>query len=171
MLFTHLHLASLPDLTKALMAAGITAIAYETVEARDRSLPMLRPMSEIAGRLSVQVGAHYLGTVQGGAESCWPEFPGSARACGGDRCGYRGTSAVRIAVGLGARVTVINLDVDRLRMLDDFYGAASRPVRLPPPPSSGRWSRQIWSSARSWSLVHGRPSDPATSWNGCSWVP
>jgi len=65
-LFTYLHLASLPDLTKVLMAAEITAIAYETVEAKDHSLPMLRPMSEIAGRLAVQVGAHYLGTVQGG---------------------------------------------------------------------------------------------------------
>ena len=122
-LFTYLHLASLPDLTKALMAAGITAIAYETVEARDRSLPMLRPMSEIAGRLSVQVGAHYLGTVQGGRGVLLAGvpgvLPGHVVVIG---AGIVGTSAVRIAVGLGARVTVINLDVDRLRMLDDLYG-------------------------------------------------
>lgn len=122
-LFTYLHLASLPELTKALMSAQITAIAYETVEARDRSLPMLRPMSEIAGRLSVQVGAHYLGTVQGGRGVLLAGVPGVEPAhvvvIG---AGVVGTSAVRIAVGLGARVTVINLDVDRLRALDDLYG-------------------------------------------------
>ncbi len=122
-LFTYLHLASLPDLTKALMAADITAIAYETVEARDHSLPMLRPMSEIAGRLAVQVGAHYLGTVQGGRGILLAGVPGVLPAhvvlVG---AGVVGTSAVRIAVGMGARVTVINLDVDRLRYLDDLYG-------------------------------------------------
>lgn len=122
-LFTYLHLASLPELTKALMAAEITAIAYETVEARDRSLPMLRPMSEIAGRLSVQVGAHYLGTVQGGRGVLLAGVPGvepgHVVVVG---AGVVGTSAVRLAVGLGARVTVINLDLDRLRALDDLYG-------------------------------------------------
>ena len=122
-LFTYLHLASLPDLTKALVAADITAIAYETVEARDRSLPMLRPMSEIAGRLAVQVGAHYLGTVQGGRGLLLAGVPGVPSAhvvvLG---AGVVGTSAVRIAVGMGARVTVINLDLDRLRFLDDLYG-------------------------------------------------
>ncbi|HQR15429.1 MAG TPA: alanine dehydrogenase [Nitrospira sp.] len=122
-LFTYLHLASLPDLTKALMAADITAIAYETVEAKDHSLPMLRPMSEIAGRLAVQVGAHYLGTVQGGRGVLLAGVPGvqpgHVAVIG---AGVVGTSAVRIAVGLGARVTVINLDLDRLRSLDDLYG-------------------------------------------------
>lgn len=122
-LFTYLHLASLPDLTKALVAADITAIAYETVEARDHSLPMLRPMSEIAGRLAVQVGAHYLGTVQGGRGLLLAGVPGVPSAhvvvLG---AGVVGTSAVRIAVGMGARVTVINLDLDRLRFLDDLYG-------------------------------------------------
>ncbi|MBA5875210.1 MAG: alanine dehydrogenase [Nitrospira sp. CR1.2] len=122
-LFTYLHLASLPELTKALMAAEMTAIAYETVEARDRSLPMLRPMSEIAGRLSVQVGAHYLGAVQGGRGVLLAGVPGvepgHVVVIG---AGVVGTSAVRLAVGLGARVTVINLDVDRLRALDDLYG-------------------------------------------------
>ena len=122
-LFTYLHLASLPDLTKALVAADITAIAYETVEARDHSLPMLRPMSEIAGRLAVQTGAHYLGTVQGGRGLLLAGVPGVPPAhvvvLG---AGVVGTSAVRIAVGMGARVTVINLDLDRLRFLDDLYG-------------------------------------------------
>ncbi len=122
-LFTYLHLASLPDLTKALMAADVTAIAYETVEAKDHSLPMLRPMSEIAGRLAVQVGAHYLGTVQGGRGILLAGVPGVLPAhvlvLG---AGVVGTSAVRIAVGMGARVTVINLDLDRLRYLDDLYG-------------------------------------------------
>ena len=122
-LFTYLHLASLPDLTKALVAADITAIAYETVEARDRSLPMLRPMSEIAGRLAVQVGAQYLGTVQGGRGLLLAGVPGVPPAhVAVLGAGVVGTSAVRIAVGMGARVTVINLDLDRLRFLDDLYG-------------------------------------------------
>lgn len=122
-LFTYLHLASLPDLTKALIAAQITAIAYETVEARDHSLPILRPMSEIAGRLAVQVGAHYLEQVQGGRGLLLAGVPGvppgHVVVLG---AGVVGTSAVRIAVGMGARVTVINLDLDRLRVLDDLYG-------------------------------------------------
>jgi alanine dehydrogenase len=122
-LFTYLHLASLPDLTKALVASQVTAIAYETVEARDHSLPILRPMSEIAGRLAVQVGAHYLGQVQGGRGLLLAGVPGvppgHVVVLG---AGVVGTSAVRIAVGMGARVTVINLDLDRLRALDDLYG-------------------------------------------------
>lgn len=122
-LFTYLHLASLPDLTKALLASNITAVAYETVEARDGSLPMLRPMSEIAGRLAVQVGAQYLSVVQGGRGLLLAGVPGvppgHVVVLG---AGVVGTSAVRIAVGMGARVTVINLDLDRLRLLDDLYG-------------------------------------------------
>jgi len=122
-LFTYLHLASLPDLTKALVASRITAIAYETVEARDHSLPILRPMSEIAGRLAVQIGAHYLGQVQGGRGLLLAGVPGvppgHVVVLG---AGVVGSSAVRIAVGMGARVTVINLDLDRLRALDDLYG-------------------------------------------------
>ena len=122
-LFTYLHLASLPDLTKALVASRITAIAYETVEARDHSLPILRPMSEIAGRLAVQVGAHYLEQVHGGRGLLLAGVPGvppgHVVVLG---AGVVGTSAVRIAVGMGATVTVINLDLDRLRTLDDLYG-------------------------------------------------
>jgi len=121
-LFTYLHLASLPELTKALMAANITGIAYETVEAADGSLPMLRPMSEIAGRLSVQVGARYLERAQGGRGVLLAGVPGVEPAkvvvVG---AGVSGTSAVRIAVGMGAQVTVLDLNLDRLRALDDLY--------------------------------------------------
>ncbi|MBX3235629.1 MAG: alanine dehydrogenase [Nitrospiraceae bacterium] len=121
-LFTYLHLASLPELTKALMAASITGIAYETVEAADGSLPMLRPMSEIAGRLSVQVGARYLERAQGGRGVLLAGVPGVEPAkvvvVG---AGVSGASAARIAVGMGAQVTVLDLNLDRLRALDDLY--------------------------------------------------
>lgn len=121
-LFTYLHLASLPELTKALLDTKITAIAYETTVARDGSLPMLRPMSEIAGRMSVQVGAHYLEKLQGGRGVLLSGVPGVEPGkiviLG---AGVVGASATRMAVGLGAQVTVINLDVDRLRYLDDLY--------------------------------------------------
>jgi alanine dehydrogenase len=121
-LFTYLHLASLPELTKALLEKQVTAIAYETVEARDGTLPILKPMSEIAGRMSVQVGAHYLEKLQGGRGLLLGGVPGVAPArvlvLGG---GVVGSAAARIAVGMGAQVTVINLDIDRLRYLDDQY--------------------------------------------------
>lgn len=121
-LFTYLHLASLPDLTKALLEAKITAIAYETTEGRDGSLPMLKPMSEIAGRMSVQIGARYLEKTQGGRGILLAGVPGVEPAhvvvLGG---GVVGSAAAGIAVGMGARVTVINLDLDRLRYLDDLY--------------------------------------------------
>jgi alanine dehydrogenase len=121
-LFTYLHLASLPELTKVLIDTKITAIAYETTVARDGSLPMLKPMSEIAGRMSVQVGAHYLEKLQGGRGVLLAGVPGvesgKVVVLG---AGVVGASATRIAVGLGAQVTVINLDLDRLRYLDDLY--------------------------------------------------
>ena len=119
---TYLHLASLPELTKVLLDTKITAIAYETTVARDGTLPMLRPMSEIAGRMSVQVGAYYLEKIQGGRGVLLAGVPGvepgKVVVLG---AGVVGASATRIAVGLGAQVTVINLDVDRLRYLDDLY--------------------------------------------------
>jgi alanine dehydrogenase len=122
LLFTYLHLASLPELTKALLEARVTAIAYETTAAKDGSLPMLRPMSEIAGRMSVQIGAHYLEKTHGGRGVLLGGVPGvepgKVVVLG---AGVVGTSATRMAVGLGAQVTVINLDVDRLRYLDDLY--------------------------------------------------
>jgi alanine dehydrogenase len=121
-LFTYLHLASLPDLTKALLESRITAIAYETTVARDGSLPMLKPMSEIAGRMSVQIGAHYLERIHGGRGILLGGVPGvepgKVVVLG---AGVVGASAVRMAVGLGAQVTVLNLDVERLRHLDDQY--------------------------------------------------
>ncbi|HEY5626995.1 MAG TPA: alanine dehydrogenase, partial [Nitrospira sp.] len=121
-LFTYLHLASLPELTKALMAAKITAIARETVEAKDGSLPMLRPMSEIAGRLATQIGAQYLERSYGGRGILLGGVPGVEPAnvvvLG---AGIAGASAVRIAVGMGARVTVLDLNVNRLQELDDLY--------------------------------------------------
>ena len=121
-LFTYLHLASLPDLTKALLESRITAIAYETTVARDGSLPMLKPMSEIAGRMSVQIGAHYLEKIHGGRGILLGGVPGvepgKVVVLG---AGVVGASAIRMAVGLGAQVTVLNLDVERLRHLDDQY--------------------------------------------------
>lgn len=121
-LFTYLHLASLPELTKALLDRRVLAIAYETTAARDGSLPMLRPMSEIAGRMAVQVGAQYLEKIHGGRGVLLAGVPGvepgKVVVVG---AGVVGTSATRMAVGLGAQVTVINLDIDRLRYLDDLY--------------------------------------------------
>ena len=121
-LFTYLHLASSAELTKALLEAGITAIAYETIEAKDGTLPMLKPMSEIAGKMSVQVGARYLEATQGGRGLLMGGVPGVNPAkvvvLG---AGTVGSAATRIAVGMGAQVTVINLELERLRYLDDLY--------------------------------------------------
>lgn len=121
-LFTYLHLAASLELTRALLDAGITAIAYETTELADHSFPMLSPMSEIAGRMSVQIGAHYLEKSQGGRGVLLSGVPGVAPAhvvvLG---AGVVGTAAVRMAVGMGARVSVFNLDLQRLRYLDDLY--------------------------------------------------
>ncbi len=121
-LFTYLHLASLPEVTKELLSSKITAIAYETTEAKDGSLPMLTPMSEIAGRMSVQIGAQYLEKIHGGRGVLLGGVPGvepgRVVVLG---AGVVGSSAIRIAVGMGAQVTVINLDVERLRHLDDQY--------------------------------------------------
>jgi len=121
-LFTYLHLAALPDLTKALLEKRITAIAYETIEAKDGTRPMLKPMSEIAGRMSVQIGAHYLEKTQGGRGLLLAGVPGvepgKVLVLG---AGVVGSAATRIAVGMGAQVTVINLDLERLRVLDDLY--------------------------------------------------
>jgi alanine dehydrogenase len=121
-LFTYLHLASLPELTKTLLDTAITAIAYETIEAKDGTLPMLKPMSEIAGRMSVQIGARYLERTQGGRGLLLAGVPGvepgKVVVLG---AGVVGSAATRIAVGMGAQVTVINLDVERLRVLDELY--------------------------------------------------
>ncbi|MER3422528.1 MAG: alanine dehydrogenase [Nitrospiraceae bacterium] len=128
-LFTYLHLAASAELTRALLEAEVTAIAYETTEGKDGSLPMLWPMSEIAGRMSVQIGARYLERSQGGRGVLLAGIPGVKPAkvviLG---AGGVGSAATRIAVGMGAHVTIFNLDLERLRYLDDLY--AGRIVTL-----------------------------------------
>jgi alanine dehydrogenase len=121
-LFTYLHLAAVPEVTRALLETGVTGIAYETTEDSAGNLPMLKPMSEIAGRMAVQVGARYLERLQGGSGVLLGGVPGVAPAnvvvLG---AGIVGCAAAQIAVGMGARVTVINLDIERLRHLDELY--------------------------------------------------
>lgn len=122
-LFTYLHLAADKPLTEALLASGCTAIAYETVTDRHGHLPLLAPMSEVAGRMSAQVGAHCLEKEQGGSGVLLPGVPsvgaGSVAVIGG---GVAGTNAARMALGLEARVTVIEKSLDRLRELDALFG-------------------------------------------------
>lgn len=122
-LFTYLHLAPDAALTEALLRSGAVCIAYETVTGPGGRLPLLAPMSEVAGRLAVQAGAHHLQMAQGGRGLLLGGVPGVAPAhvvvLG---AGVVGTNAVQIAVGLGARVSVLDCDVDRLRALDLAFG-------------------------------------------------
>jgi alanine dehydrogenase len=124
LLFTYLHLAASRSLTEALLTAGTTAIAYETVELPDRRLPLLTPMSIIAGRLAVQFGARYLEKQQDGRGVLLGGVPGVAAGkvviLGG---GIVGAEAARIAIGLGARVEIIDLNVDRLSYLETLFGS------------------------------------------------
>lgn len=124
MLFTYLHLAADRALTEHLLTSGVTAIAYETVELADRRLPLLAPMSIIAGRLSVQFGARYLERQQGGRGVLLGGIPGvppgNVVILGG---GVVGTEAARIAVGMGARVTILDVNVDRLSYLESIFGS------------------------------------------------
>lgn len=119
-LFTYLHLAADEPLTRALIERNVQAIAYETVQLPNGQLPLLTPMSEVAGRMSIQVGAHFLEGTQGGRGVLLGGIPGVPPAevvvIGG---GVVGTNAAKIALGMGANVTVIDLNVDRLRYLDD----------------------------------------------------
>ena len=121
-LFTYLHLAPLTELTNALLDKRVTGIAYETVRDRTGALPLLTPMSEVAGRMSVQVGASYLEKERGGRGVLLGGVPGvppgNVVVLGG---GIVGTNAARIALGLGARVTLIDLNLNRLRELDDIF--------------------------------------------------
>lgn len=121
-LFTYLHLAAEPELAKALTEKGVTAIAYETVT-DGRSLPLLTPMSEVAGRMAAQIGAQFLEKPKGGKGILLAGVPGVSRGkvtiIGG---GGVGTNAAKMAVGLGADVTMIDLNADRLRQLDDMFG-------------------------------------------------
>jgi alanine dehydrogenase len=124
-LFTYLHLAADRALTEALMRSGATCIAYETVTDNAGRLPLLAPMSEVAGRMSVQVGAHCLEKHQGGSGILLGGVPGVAPAqvavLGG---GVAGSNALRMALGLGAHVTVLDKSLPRLYELDTQYGAA-----------------------------------------------
>ncbi len=121
-LFTYLHLAPLPELTNALLDNKVTGIAYETVRDRFGALPLLTPMSEVAGRMSVQVGASYLEKEHGGRGVLLGGVPGVAP---GNVCiiggGIVGTNAAKIALGMGAKVTLIDLNLNRLRELDDIF--------------------------------------------------
>ncbi|KMP25442.1 alanine dehydrogenase [Bacillus albus] len=122
-LFTYLHLAPEPELTKALIDNKVVSIAYETVQLDNLSLPLLAPMSEVAGRMSAQIGAQFLEKNKGGKGILLAGVPGVKRGkvtiIGG---GQAGTNAAKIAVGLGADVTIIDLSAERLRQLDDIFG-------------------------------------------------
>jgi alanine dehydrogenase len=122
-LYTYLHLAPDPEQTKALIQSGAICIAYETITGPGGGLPLLAPMSEVAGRMAVQAGAHYLEIAHGGRGLLLGGVPGVAPghvAIIG--AGVVGTNALQMAVGLGARVTVLDKSVDRLRQLDLVYG-------------------------------------------------
>jgi alanine dehydrogenase len=121
-LFTYLHLAPLPNLTDRLLQSKVNGIAYETVRDRQGTLPLLTPMSEVAGRMSVQVGAAYLEKEHGGRGILLGGVPGVPPAhvtiLGG---GIVGTNAARIALGFGAKVTLVDLNLNRLREIDDIF--------------------------------------------------
>jgi len=122
LLFTYLHLAPDHELTKQLVDRKVTGIAYETITDRRGTLPLLTPMSEVAGRMAIQVGAHYLEKMSGGRGILLGGVPGVPAArvviIGG---GVVGTNAAKIAVGMGAHVTIIDNNLDRLRELDDIF--------------------------------------------------
>lgn len=122
LLFTYLHLAPDVELTKQLLERNVTGVAYETITDRRGTLPLLTPMSEVAGRMAVQVGAHYLEKMSGGRGILLGGVPGVPAArvviIGG---GVVGTNAAKIAVGMGAHVTIIDNNLDRLRELDDIF--------------------------------------------------
>ena len=124
-IFTYLHLAPDPDQTKALMASGVTAIAYETVTSPHGGLPLLSPMSEVAGRMAIQAGAHCLEMEQGGRGMLLGGAAGVAPAnvvvIGG---GVAGVNAVRMSIGLEAAVTCIDIDIERLYALDQWFGTS-----------------------------------------------
>lgn len=124
-LFTYLHLAASPPCTQALLASGTTSIAYETVQTDDGALPLLAPMSEVAGRLSIQAGAHCLEKGQGGSGVLLGGVPGVEAArvvvVGG---GVVGSNAIRVAMGMRAHVAVLDNSLQRLKELDFRFGSA-----------------------------------------------
>lgn len=122
-LFTYLHLAPEPELTRALMDKRVVGIAYETIQLDNGALPLLTPMSEVAGRMSVQIGAQFLEKHEGGKGILLGGVPGVPPAevviIGG---GVVGTNAAKIAIGMGTHVTIIDKSAERLRCLDDIFG-------------------------------------------------
>ena len=123
-LYTYLHLAADRQQMDALLAGGVNAVAYETLQEKDRSLPLLAPMSQIAGRLSIQEGAKYLEKKFGGEGILLAGVPGTPKAnvviLGG---GTVGMNACKIAVGMGANVTILDISLKRLEELDNMFGA------------------------------------------------
>ena len=129
LLYTYLHLAPDPTQTQLLVESKATCIAYETVTDKFGALPLLAPMSEVAGRMAIQAGAHYLEKAQGGNGTLLGGVPGVAPGqvviIGG---GVVGTNAAKMAVGLGAEVTILDRSLPRLRELDDIFGGRVRTV-------------------------------------------
>ncbi|MFC7439801.1 alanine dehydrogenase [Laceyella putida] len=121
-LYTYLHLAAEPALTQALLEKKVSAIAYETIQLENGSLPLLTPMSEVAGRMSIQIGAQFLEKAKGGKGVLLGGVPGVLPAevviVGG---GIVGTNAAKMALGFGASVTILDISADRLRQLDDLF--------------------------------------------------
>ena len=124
-LYTYLHLAPAPQLTKALMERKVASVAYETIQLADGSLPLLTPMSEVAGRMATQIGAHYLQKDNGGKGILLGGVPGVERAnvviIGG---GVAGTNAAKMAIGLGAKVCILDVNAKRLEYLDHIFGTS-----------------------------------------------
>ena len=122
-LYTYLHLAPAAELTRTLVDSGCVAVAYETVQLQDGSLPLLAPMSEVAGRLAIQAGAQWLEKPNGGRGQLLGGVPGTHPAkvviIGG---GVVGINAAKMAAGMGARVTILDTSLPRLRYLDDVFG-------------------------------------------------
>lgn len=129
LLFAYLHLAAEPELTAALLSSKVTAIAYETVQLTNRALPLLAPMSEVAGRLAPIVGANAMLKPNGGPGLLVPGVPGTHPAkvvvLGG---GVAGTNAVSVSVGLGADVTVLDTNVQRLKEIDEIYAGRVKTI-------------------------------------------
>ncbi len=142
LLYTYLHLAPLPVLTRALIEQGVTGIAYETIENTDGSLPLLEPMSEIAGKMSIQVGAHFLERAQGGRGVLLGGVPGVNPAdvviIGG---GIVGRSAARVALGMGAHVTILERSPQQMQSIDDLFGGRVTTI-MSQPVSVDAWARR-----------------------------
>lgn len=132
-LFTYLHLAAAVDLAQALVQSKVTGVAYETIQLPGGGLPLLTPMSEVAGRMSVQIGAHFLERFYGGRGVLLGGVPGVPPAdvviIGG---GIVGTNAARMALGLGASVVIIEKSGDRIRYMDDMFGGRVRTLMSNP---------------------------------------